>query len=45
MTTGAIMFYTGAAMVAVSVLAGIPVMLVLRHVNHRIRHQIYTDFH
>lgn len=45
MTTGAILFYTGVAMVAVAVLAGIPVMLILRHTNQRIRRQIYTDFH
>lgn len=45
MTTGTILLYTGAAMVAVSILAGIPVMLILRHVNCRIRRQIYTDFH
>lgn len=45
MTTGAILFYTGAAMVVVAALAGIPVMLILRHVNKRIRRQIYTDFH
>lgn len=45
MTTGTLLFYTGAAMVAVSVLTGIPVMLILRYVNKKIRKQIYTDFH
>ena len=32
-------------MVAVAVVAGIPVLLILRHVNRKIRQQIYTDFH
>lgn len=45
MTTGTVLFYTGISMVAVSVIAGIPAMLVLRYVNRRIRRQIYTDFH
>ncbi len=45
MTTGTILFYTGAAMVVIGVLAGIPVLVILRHVNRRIRRQIYTDFH
>ena len=44
MTTGALLFYTGAAMVAVAILAGIPVILILRHVNRRLKQQIYTDF-
>ncbi len=44
MTTGTIMLYTGIAMVGVSVVAGIPVLLILRHVHRKIRHQIYTDF-
>lgn len=44
MTTGGLLFYTGAAMVAVAILAGIPVILILRHVNRRLRRQIYTDF-
>ena len=41
MTTGTVLFYTGISMVAVSVIAGIPAMLVLRYVNRRIRRQIY----
>ncbi len=45
MTSGELLFYTGAAMVAVAALAGIPVILILRHVNRRIQRQIYTDFH
>lgn len=45
MTTGTILFYTGAAMVVVAVVAGIPAMLVLRHVNQRIRRQIQREFH
>lgn len=44
MTTGTLLFYTGMAMVGIGVLAGIPVMLILRHVNRRLRQQIYTDF-
>ncbi len=44
MTTGAMLFYTGIAMVVVATLAGIPTLLILRHVNRRIRRQIYTDF-
>lgn len=44
MTTGALLFYTGAAMVVVAILAGIPVILILRHVNRRLKRQIYTDF-
>lgn len=44
MTTGTVLFYTGAAMIAVAFLAGIPTMLILRHVNRRIRRQIYTDY-
>ena len=44
MTTGALLFYTGAAMVAVAILTGIPVILILRHVNRRLKRQIYTDF-
>ena len=44
MTTGTLLFYTGTAMVAVAVLVGIPAMLVLRHVNRRVRRQIYTEF-
>ena len=44
MTTGTLLFYTGATMVAVGVLAGIPVMLILRHVNRRLKRKIYTDF-
>lgn len=39
------MLYTGAAMIAVAVFAGIPAMIVLRHANKRIRRQVYTDFH
>lgn len=45
MTTGTLLFYTGVVMVAVAILAGIPVMLILRYVNRRLRRQIYTDFH
>ena len=44
MTTGTLLFFTGAAMVAIGILAGIPVMLILRHVNRRLKQQIYTDF-
>lgn len=44
MTTGTLLFYTGVAMVAVGVLAGLPVILILRHVNRRLKRQIYTDF-
>ncbi len=44
MTTGTILFYTGAVMVGIAVLAGIPAMLTLHYVNRRIRRQIYTEF-
>ena len=44
MSTGTLLFYTGAAMVAVAILAGIPVILILRYVNRRLKRQIYTDF-
>lgn len=45
MTTGTIMLYTGAAMVAAAVIAGIPAMVVLRHVNRRIKQQVNTEFY
>lgn len=44
MTTGEILLYTGAVMVALSLIGGIPVVVLLRRLNRRVRRQIYTEF-
>lgn len=45
MTTGEILLYTGAIMVATALIAGIPVVVLLRRLNRRVHRQIYTEFH
>ena len=44
MTTGTLLLYTGASMIAVGIVAGIPALLILRYVYRRIQRQIYTDY-
>lgn len=44
MTTGEILLYTGAVMVALSLTGGIPVVVLLRRLNRRVHRQIYTEF-
>ena len=44
MTTGEILLYTGAVMVAMSLIGGIPVVVLLRRLNRRVHRQIYPEF-
>ena len=44
MTTGEILLYTGAVMVVLSLIGGIPMVVLLRRLNCRVHRQIYTEF-